>query len=327
VERYVYDPFGAATVLDASWGARGVSLFAWRYLFQGLRYDPTSGLYYARNRDYSPTLGRWLQTDPLGLAAGDSNVYRFVGNSPTYLSDPTGLAAPRLVPPAGLAALGAVAESYEDLGDPDKAAQALTDLDDCRNVKPLLTILKERWKPTFVPDKRIDQLINQFLSNAFQERQDATDELEKLGLGAYEMLRRALEAGPRNLEMQQRLQRLLEPLERERQRIELVSRLLAKLYATCSLDEEERKGIVGLFRSLQQIPGLREYGDAGLLNVLRFHQGECAEACANRILGAADALFLFSIKWFRQAPVWFAVYQECLKACSKLPPCLLGVPK
>jgi RHS repeat-associated protein len=90
-ERYVYDPFGTFTVFDASWHARGGSLFGWRYLFQGLRYDPTSGLYYSRNRDYSPTLGRFLEQDPLGFNAEDSNLYRFVHNDPIDATDPAGL--------------------------------------------------------------------------------------------------------------------------------------------------------------------------------------------------------------------------------------------
>jgi uncharacterized protein RhaS with RHS repeats len=40
---------------------------------------------------YSPTLGRFLQTDPVGYA-DDLNWYAYVGNDPINLSDPTGLA-------------------------------------------------------------------------------------------------------------------------------------------------------------------------------------------------------------------------------------------
>lgn len=99
-ERYVYDPFGSVTVLDANWNQRSDSLFGWRYLFQGLRYDTTSLLYYARNRDYSPVLGRWLQPDPIGFAGGDSNLYGFLGNEPTNATDPIGLQAMRQEKPA-----------------------------------------------------------------------------------------------------------------------------------------------------------------------------------------------------------------------------------
>src|SRR5207244_3840005 len=55
-ERYIYDPYGAVTVLDPSWNLRSGSSFAWVYLHQGGRYDSNSGLYNFRNRTYSPTL-------------------------------------------------------------------------------------------------------------------------------------------------------------------------------------------------------------------------------------------------------------------------------
>jgi hypothetical protein len=45
-------------------------------------------------------LGRFLSPDPIGFAAGDANLYRYVGNTPTNLTDPSGLApkAPNGVP-------------------------------------------------------------------------------------------------------------------------------------------------------------------------------------------------------------------------------------
>jgi hypothetical protein len=39
---------------------------------------------------YSAELGRFLQTDPIRFDAGDLNLYRYVGNSPTMLTDPSG---------------------------------------------------------------------------------------------------------------------------------------------------------------------------------------------------------------------------------------------
>jgi RHS repeat-associated protein len=73
VERYVYDPFGSVTVLDAEWNERSTgSEYGWLYLHQGGRYDVSSGLYHFRYRDYSPTLGRWTTLDPLRYAAAMS---------------------------------------------------------------------------------------------------------------------------------------------------------------------------------------------------------------------------------------------------------------
>jgi uncharacterized protein RhaS with RHS repeats len=40
---------------------------------------------------YDPTIGRWLEEDPTGFGAGDSNLYRYVNNSPTCRIDPSGL--------------------------------------------------------------------------------------------------------------------------------------------------------------------------------------------------------------------------------------------
>ena len=71
--------------------AVNASDYGWRYLFQGGRFDAVTGLYKFGYRDYDPTQGRWIERDPLGLAAGDNNIYRFVGNNPVDRTDPTGL--------------------------------------------------------------------------------------------------------------------------------------------------------------------------------------------------------------------------------------------
>jgi RHS repeat-associated protein len=91
VERYVYDPFGAVTVLTASWAVQSSSQYAWRYLFQGSRYDWTTGLANERNREYDPAEMRWLQNDPSGFGGGDTNLYRALSDSPAANSDPSGL--------------------------------------------------------------------------------------------------------------------------------------------------------------------------------------------------------------------------------------------
>jgi RHS repeat-associated protein len=85
-----YDPYGRVTVLTSNWMTRSSSSYDWRYLHQGGRYDSVSGLYHFRDREKSPTLGRWLQVDPWGFNAGDTNLYRDEGNRPTSLTDPTG---------------------------------------------------------------------------------------------------------------------------------------------------------------------------------------------------------------------------------------------
>jgi RHS repeat-associated protein len=114
-ERYVYDPFGPVTVLDAAWNTRGSSAFASRYLFQGLRYDVASGLYYSRNREYAPTLGRFLQQDPLGFNGGDTNLYAYVTDNPPNGTDSTGLAEPPILPGLEVLSLGAWQKQFQQL--------------------------------------------------------------------------------------------------------------------------------------------------------------------------------------------------------------------
>jgi RHS repeat-associated protein len=66
VERYAYEDFGEAIVLDAAGLELSASAFGNPYFFQGRRYDAELGLYYYRNRYMSPLLGRFITPDPLG---------------------------------------------------------------------------------------------------------------------------------------------------------------------------------------------------------------------------------------------------------------------
>jgi RHS repeat-associated protein len=58
--------------------------------FAGRFYNEALGLYEMRARFYDPQLGRFTQEDPLGLAGGDLNLYRYAGNTPLQFTDPTG---------------------------------------------------------------------------------------------------------------------------------------------------------------------------------------------------------------------------------------------
>jgi RHS repeat-associated protein len=62
-----------------------------RFGFTGQEFDVESGNYYYWNRYFDPGTGRFLSQDPLGFGAGDANLYRYVGNSPTNFTDPNGM--------------------------------------------------------------------------------------------------------------------------------------------------------------------------------------------------------------------------------------------
>ena len=60
-------------------------------LYDGLREDRTSGTVQTPWRTLLTSLGRWMQEDPIGFDAGDGDLYRYVGNDPVNVIDPTGL--------------------------------------------------------------------------------------------------------------------------------------------------------------------------------------------------------------------------------------------
>ena len=65
-----------------------------RYGYTGREQDGETGLDYYRARYYDAANGRFISVDPIGFEAGDTNLYRYVGNNSTNSTDPSGMIAP-----------------------------------------------------------------------------------------------------------------------------------------------------------------------------------------------------------------------------------------
>ncbi|MFN8660049.1 MAG: RHS repeat-associated core domain-containing protein [Candidatus Obscuribacterales bacterium] len=80
--QYSFDPFGRAARQQGTADAD--------FQYGGYYVHGRSGLALALYRAYSPTLGRWLNRDPIGEAGG-VNLFAYVGNEPLSAVDPLGL--------------------------------------------------------------------------------------------------------------------------------------------------------------------------------------------------------------------------------------------
>ncbi len=79
---YGYDDYGIPSTLSGSANSR--------FRYTGQTWLPEIGLYYYKARMYAPSIGRFLQPDPIGYGDG-MNMYIYVGDDPVNGTDSTGL--------------------------------------------------------------------------------------------------------------------------------------------------------------------------------------------------------------------------------------------
>ena len=78
-----YKPFGEATVT--------VSTITNNLRFPGQYYDAETGLNYNYYRDYNPVIGRYVESDPIGILQGNNHLFTYTQNNPINAEDSYGL--------------------------------------------------------------------------------------------------------------------------------------------------------------------------------------------------------------------------------------------
>jgi len=84
------EPFGSTPPND---NPSGLGAFDFPLRLPGQYYDRETALHYNMFRDYDPSIGRYVESDPIGLDGG-LNTYAYVRSSPLLAIDLYGLASP-----------------------------------------------------------------------------------------------------------------------------------------------------------------------------------------------------------------------------------------
>ncbi|MDY6950912.1 MAG: RHS repeat-associated core domain-containing protein [Thermodesulfobacteriota bacterium] len=111
VKRIEYDSFG--NILNDTNPSFDIP-----FGFAGGLHDCETGLVRFGFRDYDPDVGRWTAKDPIGFAAGDTDLYGYCLNDPMNWIDPLGLAAGRRIVMSGLSGAVRGAVTGAALGTP-----------------------------------------------------------------------------------------------------------------------------------------------------------------------------------------------------------------
>ncbi len=84
-DTFTYYPYGEVA------SRTGTNVTPFQFLGTLGYYRDSASRTYVRARTLNTAQGRWMTQDPIGFKGGDINLYRYVNNRPTVLTDPSGL--------------------------------------------------------------------------------------------------------------------------------------------------------------------------------------------------------------------------------------------
>jgi len=117
-----YSAFGKANI--------SINIIENNLRLPGQYYDSETGLHQNFYRDYDPALGRYIESDPIGLAGG-INFYAYVYQNPLKYTDPTGEILPLLIAYARCVATCMLQDAAMNLLFPDPCYSPENSAKDC----------------------------------------------------------------------------------------------------------------------------------------------------------------------------------------------------